>query len=83
VRYAKGVLQLSLRPGHIVEVRPRADGAGVRLEIHRDDCRHAGPLGGPVVTLQLDEAQALLRTLQGACDEAYRRAKAQHKAGAA
>lgn len=81
MRHAKGALRLTtLGRAYRVEVRPGVcvvGSGGVDLDLHRDDCKP-----GPTVHLLLDEAQALQRTLQAACDEAYRRAKQRHQAEA-
>lgn len=74
-RDAKGSLRLSMSRSHEAEARVRPEGRGIRVEFHRSDCK-GGPLGGPVMFLALDEAQAFQRAVQGAVDEAYRRAKA-------
>lgn len=75
MRHAKAVMRLkNVGLEHEIELRPRAQDHGVLLELVRADCYE-----GPLVSLPLDEAQAFLRTLQGAVDEAYRRAKLEHK----
>lgn len=81
MRHAKAVMRLKVAAlEHQIELRPSAEdrGRGVLIELHRVDCYE-----GPLVRLPLDEAQAFLRTFQGAVDEAYRRAKLEHKRGGA
>lgn len=77
-REAKGTLKLT-RFGRFYDVRMRVEAEGPRgvvvLEADRLDCQPS-----PVVRMPLDEAQAFLRQLQSACDQAARLAHQAHKA---
>jgi hypothetical protein len=59
---------------HRVDVRLRPRAGQILLELARLDCKAA-----PSVTLSLEEAAELLRALQSARDEAFRRAKVESK----
>lgn len=79
MRYAKGLMRLTATGRrYAVEVRPHFAGEAVELRLHRDDAK-----GGPCVELRLDEAQALLRSLQSACDRARQHARDAHRAARA
>lgn len=74
-RKAEGSLRLVPVGGRTYrcDVRPRASAGVVELELHRDDSKPS-----PVVRLALDDARALLRLLQAACDRAHHQAKLEH-----
>jgi hypothetical protein len=65
-RRPRGVVHLPRGLSHPVEVQARSSCSTVRLDLRRPDCRPA-----PELVLKLDEARALLKTLQAACDRAY------------